>query len=103
MITVSTDGTVIPAGWEVTINQQYQQVHTSYRMSICITTLTSSLANPGSLPVKSPVFAQKSKLSALCMTPSTKRSCKVIITVYSLDMVCATRQLVLRPSVLMHS
>ena len=25
-IKVSTDETVIPAGWEVTINQQYQQV-----------------------------------------------------------------------------
>ena len=25
-IKVSTDDTVIPAGWEVTINQQYQQV-----------------------------------------------------------------------------
>ena len=26
VIKVSTDDTVIPAGWEVTINQQYQQV-----------------------------------------------------------------------------
>ena len=26
IIKVSTDDTVIPAGWEVTINQQYQQV-----------------------------------------------------------------------------
>ena len=34
VITVSTDGTVIPAGWEVTINQQYQQVHTSYSLYV---------------------------------------------------------------------
>ena len=26
VIKVSTDGAVIPAGWEVTINKQYQQV-----------------------------------------------------------------------------
>ena len=30
VIKVSTDVTVIPAGWEVTINQQYQQVHASF-------------------------------------------------------------------------
>ena len=31
VIKVSTDDTVISAGWEVTINQQYQQVHASCR------------------------------------------------------------------------
>ena len=37
VIKVSTDDTVIPAGWEVIINQQYQQVHTSYDLLLCIT------------------------------------------------------------------
>ena len=33
VIKVSTDDTVIPAGWEVTINQQYQQVRTTVVVS----------------------------------------------------------------------
>ena len=39
VIKVSTDDTVIPAGWEVTINQQYQQV-LSFLCAIIIPTLT---------------------------------------------------------------
>ena len=33
VINVSTDDTVIPAGWEVTINQQHQQVCASLQYS----------------------------------------------------------------------
>ena len=33
VIKVSTDDTVIPAGWEVTINKHYQQVSVNYTIS----------------------------------------------------------------------